>query len=351
MAFLMYSTTKDSKNMRPSQEDLILLLNAPKTPFLVSVKKGKKPNRLLHEYFARTAPAAVTTSVADGTDRSASDAADFESLKVRMRIRPHYRDRVVGIGAMTDAAEDQNGISDLHLDNIQTAQKALTRDIENVLLGLQDSAISTNTHTTRGMGCWTGLTSVTDSTDCPIDSSVDVASAAVINLGTDAAASTVTEANLRTLLQAIFEESREPIPNARGLCTPSMKSAISNFCANLSYSQADTTGAHTVNEVARTFTQPTGDTSLKMVIDRYTGDFGSIELIPTTELPTGTTTTVKYPYLYVYDPDVWSYLPLLPMAVIPVPRNTGGKVDVVRASFFLKCASPMRNGVIHWTKS
>lgn len=354
MAYLMYSTTKDTPNMRPSLEDLILLLNAPKTPLFSTIRKGKKPSRLLHKYPVRTAPAAVTTSVADGVDRTASDAANFESLKKMLGIRPHQRDRTVSTGNMTLAAEDQAGIGNgnqIHADDVETATKALTRDFENVLVGMQDSSISTNTHSTRGLSCWAGLTSVTDSTDCPIDSSVDVASAAVINLGTDAAASAVTSANLQTLLQAIFEESRESIPNARGLCTPSMKVAISNFTANLSYTQADTTGNHTVNEPVRLFTQPQGMKELMWVIDRFTADFGSIELLPTTELPTGSTTTIKYPYLLVYDPEVLVWLPLEGLYTKTIPANVGGKTTVVRGSGYLQCLSPMRLGAIHWTKS
>ena len=175
MAFLMNPSGTSSALRKPSQEDLIIMLNAPEAPIFGSMMKGKKPKGLIHYYNVRTFPAAVTTSVADGTDRSASDAADFESLKVRMGIRPHQRDRTVATGNLTMELEDQYGIEDLHADNIETAMAAIIRDTENVLGGMQDSSISSVTHTCRGMGCWLGLTAVTDS--LTIDSTAAVASA------------------------------------------------------------------------------------------------------------------------------------------------------------------------------
>jgi hypothetical protein len=347
MAILMYSTTKDTKNMRPSQEDAILMLNAPVTKFLAMLKQGKKPKRLLHEYFATTTPAAVTTAVPDGTSRTISDGSNWESSKYRLRIRPSKTDCTVSIGNMTAAAEDQNGIADIHADNVKRAKMQVTRSIENVLLGLQDSSISTDTHTTRSMGCWLGLTSVTDSTDCPIDSNVAVRSAAVVNLGTDALASTVTEANIRGIFQTIFEATGQSMDDAMAFCTASMQSAVSNFV--FSASVGDTTATHTVP--LRNFTQAYKDSGIGYAVKRYTGDFGSILMVPTTELPTGSSTGIKYPYMYLLDMSVLEYLPLEPLAAVPLPPSTGGYGHNIRASYFLKNANPMRHGVIHWTKS
>jgi hypothetical protein len=50
----------------------------------------------------------------------------------------------------------------------------------------------------------------------------------------------------------------------------------------------------------------------------------------------------------VFDPDAWAYLPLEPMQTTEIPKNVGGKVSVTRASFFLQCLSPMRNGCVYY---
>lgn len=344
MAFLMNGSTSSAMRV-PSQEDLIIMLNAPECPIFGAMKKGKKPKGLIHYYNVRTFPAAVTTSVADGTDRSSSDAADFESLKARIGIRPHQRDRTVSTGNLTMALEEQYGIDDLHADNIETALGAVMRDTENVLGGLQDSSVSSDTHVTRGMGCWMGLTTVSDS--LTIASAAAISSSAVINLGTDAAASAVTETNLRTMIQAIFDASRRPIPNCRGYVTSSLQTAISNLMVTASVTA--TTSTHTVP--LRTYTGAQAGDEFGYAADLYRADFGRIMLVPTTELPTGSSTGVKYPYGYFIDPEQWWLLPVEPITVHHLPQNVGGKTSVVRTSFFQKCAAPMRNGVIHWTKS
>lgn len=341
MAYLMNSGTSSTLR-KPSQEDLILMLNAPESPIYGSMRKGKKPQGLIHYYNVRTFPDAVVTTVADGTDRTASDAADFESLKSRIGIRPHQRDRTVSTGNLTIELEHQYGIANLHADNIMTAQAAVVRDIENVLGGTQDSALSSNSHTTRGMGCWLGLTTVADSLTIP--SGAAVASGAVISLGSNAAASAVTETNLRTMLQSIHDASRKPIPNCRGFVSSALKTAISNLM--ITATVGDTTASHTVP--LRTFSGSTAGNEFGYMADYYKSDFGRVELIVTTELPTGTTDEAKYPYGYFIDPNVWEYLPVEPLHVAHIPQNVGGKTSVVRASFFLKCHAPNRNGVIHW---
>lgn len=341
MAFLMNGATASALR-KPSVEDMILLLNPHETPVLSTMRKGKKPAGFIHQWPVRTVPAAVTTTVADGTDVTSSDATNQESLKKVLSTRPHQLQRVAFTGNLTAELEKQYGIADLHADDVAQKMQALKWDTESVIVGSQDSAVSSDSHTTRGIGCWLGLTTVSDS--LTIDSTVAAASAAKVNLGTDAAVTALTETNIRAVLQGIFEASYAPLNGALAPCTPSMKAHITNSLAILA-----TVSSTTLN--LRRFSNESDQGTVGANVTRVVSDFGSIDLVPHVGLPTGSTTTVKYPYMYILDMDMWEFLPVQPLHMEKLPNLGGGPRTLLRTSFFNKCGAPMRNGVIYWTKS
>jgi len=308
-------------------------------------------------------PAAVQTPIADGTDVSSSDAGDLESLKKVLGNRPHQLQRVAYTGNLTAELEHQYGIKDIHADNVMQFMEALKWDTENVLVGGQESAISSVTHSTRGMTAWlghnqTGLnaggtgvstspyTGYTIDSANLIDATVRVASAANINLGTAAAASAVTEANLRTLLQGIFDATYSSLDNGLGVCTTAMKSAITNFA--IGHSIANTGAAHTVP--MRRWDNQDSDV-VGMAISRVIGDFGSIDLVPHTGLPNNATSGKTFPYMLVLDRDVWEMLPVTPINAKALPDLGGGPRTLLRTTFMLKCGAPIRNGCIYTTNT
>jgi hypothetical protein len=106
-----------------------------------------------------------------------------------------------------------------------------------------------------------------------------------------------------------------------------------------------------VIEPVRLFTQPQGAKEITWCIDRFTADFGSLEMIPTTELPPigGTPVGVNhYPHMLIYDPEVLYWLPLEGLYTKTLPENVGGKVTVIRGSGYLQVLSPLRLGAITW---
>lgn len=365
MAFNMttFATTFATSQgvQKRSVEDMILLINPHKTPYLSTIKKGRKPAAFIHQWPVRKVPTAVVTSVADGTDVSSSDATNVESLKKILGGRPHQLQRVAFTGNLTAELENQYGIKDLHADTVMQQMEALKWDTEVTLLGKQESEIATNTHTTRGVCAWLGLgttsgtpasatspyTGYTVDAGCLIDSTVRTVSGANVLLGTtNATASDVTEANLRGLLQAIFDATYSPLNNALGICTSGMKAAISNFSikaamGNMGYS--DTTSYAPV----RMWNNQDGNV-LGANITRVEADFGTIDLVPHVGLPTGSTATECYPFLYVLDRDTWEFLPVQPLHMQKMVDNGGGPRTLLRTSFMHKCTAPIRNGQIYW---
>lgn len=349
---------------KPSFEDIMLLINPRRTPILSTIRKGRKPAAFLHQWPVRTVPAAVQTSIADGTDVTSSDAGDLESLKKVLGNRPHQLQRVAFTGNLTAELEHQYGIKDIHADNVMQFMEALKWDTENVLVGGQESGISSVTHTTRGMAAWlghnqTGLNaSGTGVSTAPytgytidsanlIDSTVRVAAAANINLGTAAAASAVTEANLRTLLQGIFDATYSSLDNGLGVCTTAMKTAITNF--TISMSQGNTGAAHDVP--LRRWDNTQDAKTIGMAISRVIGDFGSIDLVPHTGLPNNATSGKTFPYMLVLDRDMWELLPVMPIHAKSLPDLGGGPRTLLRTAFMLKCSAPIRNGCIYTTNT
>lgn len=341
MAFLTNPNTSSAVR-KPSIEEMILLLNPHETPVLSTMRKGRKPTGFIHQWPVRTVPAAVTTTVSDGADVTSSDATDVESLKKTLATRPHQLQRVAFTGNLTVELERQYGINDLHADTVEQQMRALKWDTECVLVGKQDSGISSSAHTTRGIGAWLGIQTGSLEAGCPIDSTVAIDSGASVNLGNNAAVTALTETNLRNVLQAIFEKSFAPLSGALAPCTPAMKSHITNTLAILA-----TVSTNTVN--LRRFNNTADASTVGANITRVVSDFGSLDLVPHVGLPSTATTGHKNPYMYILDMDVWEYLPVQPLHMQKMPDLGGGPRTLLRTSFFNKCGAPMRNGVIYTT--
>lgn len=328
----------------------MLLVNPHATPVYSVLKKGKKPRGFIHAWPARTVPIADATAIADGTDVSSSDAGDVESLKQLLYNRPHQLQRVAFTGNLTQELEHQYGITDIHADTVMQFMEALKWDTESVLVGNQESAISGQTHTTRGITAWLGLastarapyTTYTIDTGCPIHSSLRAStSGGMINVG-NVAASAVTEANLRDMMEGLFTATYRNVDNLLGVCTPTMKSTITNFA--ISGSTASNT-----HPLRRWDGQASNTVGAN--ITRVVGDFGSIDLVPHVALPTTAATLECSPYLLALSLDCWELLPVTPLSMKAMPDLGGGPRTLLRTAFTLKCAAPLRNGCIYETNA
>lgn len=347
MAFLDRSAIWTAGEVR-DVSDIMILINPIGTPAFSLAKKGKAPNNSVVEWPYETEPDPVATAIADCTDVTESDFADYESYNGMLAGRPHMRRRPVGVGGIANATTRQYGVKgNLFAKNTAKALKALKVDFELVMLGLQDSAVSTSsgktTYTTRGLGCWVGLTTITDS--LTIASAARTPSGSRVNLAT-AAYTTITEAQVRDVLQSIFDTSRQTADNLVGLCVSTVKRRFADFT---------TTGTNTDAAALplRRWNAQQGDTTITLSIDRYVGDFGSVNLQCSHVMPylQVATASAKSPGLYFIDPDFLEVAMVEPINMTKLENRGGGPRANIQGAIVNKVLNPTRFGVIHRTNA
>lgn len=328
--------------------DIMLFLSPQKTPLFSMVKKGGCPNNSVIEWPFETEADPVTTAVADATDVVEADFENFEANNGMLAGRPQKTRVAIGVGQIANATTQQygRGNTKLFAKNKVKALRKLKMNCEAIMLGLQDSAIAVNsnktTYTTRGIGCWAGLTTITDTltiaaaAQCPAGNRVNLATAAY---------NTLTEDQVRDVLQSIFDASNEECEDLLGLCVSSIKRRFADF--TLSGSTASNTMP------LRRFNQSQGDSTIRLRIDRYEGDFGSLNLKTHTTkfLPQSAVSLAKSVGMYVLDPDMIQVDVVVPIAFRDLEDRDGGPRGVCSTTIVNKVLNPLRIGVVHKTNA
>lgn len=336
------NTALDQRNV----SDIMLLLAAHKTPLFSLVKKGKgRPKNSVLEWPFETEATPVTTPVADSTDVAETDFENFEANYGMLAGRPHKTRVAIGVGEVAEATTEQyGGKGRLFAKTRARALRKLKTNLEAIMLGVQDSAIAVasnkTTYTTRGIGCWAGLTTITDS--LTIAAAAQCPSASRVNLAA-AAYSTLTEEQVRDVLQSIFDASNEEAEGMLGLCVSAIKRRFADFMAS-------GTTASSVQPLRR-FNQEAGDATVMLRVDRYVGDFGDLNLRTHTSsfLPQSAVSGAKSVGMYVLDPDFLQVEIVVPIAFKELEDRGGGPRGFCSTTFVNEVLNPLRIGVVHKT--
>lgn len=328
--------------------DMMLLLKPQKTPVMSMVKKktGQLKNALV-EWPFETESAPVTTPVADATDVAETDFENFEGNYGLLAGRPHKTRVAIGVGEVAEATTEQFASNRLFAKNTVRAMRKLKANMEAIILGTQDSAatVSSNktTYRTRGIGCWSGAVTATDS-GAPIPDDAKCPAASRVNLAT-AAYSTLTEAQVRAILQSIFDASNEEADNMVGVCLSDIKMRFADF--TLSGSTASNTMP------LRRWDNSSANKAISVRVDRYIGDFGSLNLVPHTStfLPQTAAASGVSIGMYVLDPEVLAANIVVPIAFKRLEDRGGGPRGFCSTTFVNTVINPLRIGVVHKTNA
>lgn len=247
--------------------------------------KRKKLLNSTPEWEWRTMPSPRTTGMVEGTAPTGSDAETNLSYRYMLKGRFIKQFRYVEMTKESMRMVRQYTVSgDPWQDQINFFNLQLHRDLEATSLADTESVPPTDgsvASTTRGIARWLSNTDsrFTDSATTP-DATVRTPTGS-ISLNNNAAATTVTEANVRSILASIASARFEDSTKFLGVCTPNMRSAFTSF------SLTDKSGSSSTNFPLRRWNMP--DQTIEARVTKYNSDFGPIDIITSFLLNAGAT--------------------------------------------------------------
>jgi len=223
--------------------------------------KRKKLLNSTPEWEWRTMPSPRTTGMVEGTAPTGSDAETNLSYRYMLKGRFIKQFRYVEMTKESMRMVRQYTVSgDPWQDQINFFNLQLHRDRIARWLSNTDSRF-------------------TDSATTP-DATVRTPTGS-ISLNNNAAATTVTEANVRSILASIASARFEDSTKFLGVCTPNMRSAFTSF------SLTDKSGSSSTNFPLRRWNMP--DQTIEARVTKYNSDFGPIDIITSFLLNAGAT--------------------------------------------------------------
>jgi hypothetical protein len=216
--------------------------------------------------------------VIEGAAPTSSDAESNLANKGLLKSRFIKSRRFVQVSDEANLMAKQYGVSaaSVFADNRTDKGIEIHRDIEAVTLKDQESvpAVADSTASvTRGIPTWlsntTGLTSLFTDTDTAPASGFRTPTGSIIN--NKAAASDVSESDIRAALQSVAETRKIDSTSFMGVCRPAMRSQFASFTFT------DKNGSTSSNFPLRRWNQTEG--VIASTVTRYNSDFGPIDLI------------------------------------------------------------------------
>ena len=253
------NTTGPSKGNREELADFISIIEPEVTPVTSAISKGSTKS-VFTEWLCEDLSPAKVASTAEGHDSSSW----FNKSENRARLGNyiHISKREFGVSDIQQAV-DQAGI-DSEIDHAKSKSvRELKRDIEAVVCGAQDRDNTSGAYQSRGLFHWT-------QSGAPSDVPSDYQTrAGAISDGNDAAGDDdMTEGQLNTVLQTLFEVSGEK-KSYMGVMSPIVVDIIDNF------TRVEATGKtrYQVNEQA-------GSKTINMEVKTFNSSFGIINVVP-----------------------------------------------------------------------
>ena len=251
---------------RENLENLLRMVEPQTTPLYATLKQGAAPKAVLNEWLTDTLSDPEIGGVEDALDMTYdTDFTDQINSRVRLGNRVQTIRRSYAVSRQAQLIDVAPG------ENLLAASKAkslieLKRDIETAIGGGNDqvTGASGTAATLAGLGTWTD-SSATGNT---FYTSAKEGMRSVTNSRYDfTTATTLTEANLRTVIQAVYEASGSKT-DYRLFSGPAVVNAVTDF------SRA------AVSNAAYNFEQDVGGGKLRLSVVEFVSDYGLIKVIP-----------------------------------------------------------------------
>ena len=307
---------------REDLANLISVADAKSTPFSSMAPKGSKPGNTLMQWQADAYDAASSAGTVDGTDVTSYDNASSnrailsnygQVFRRNLRVSPLSIDVAIVAGVKNELAF---GIAKRLVE--------IKRDMELTFLSTNGAQLDDGTvpYKTRGLGKWINIAANADTVLPPPAAYCPLAAA----INTTATTSNLSDANVQDALAAIYAQTGTN-RSYDFFCGTSLKRAMTNLLAN-TVTVADAPSG------IRTFTQSVEDKTFISVIDVFQGDFGTINVHPSTFTP-----DVRTGYVVPMDFVEIRYGKL--PEVSELPDNGGGPARLVQSFAALCVTNPL----------
>jgi hypothetical protein len=244
-------------------------------PVTSRMRKAPKPLSSTPEWVVKTYDTPKTSGVIESSAPTSSDAESNLANKGLLKSRFIKSRRFVMVSDEANLMAKQYGVSagTVFADNRTDKGIEIHRDIEAVTLKDQESvpAVADSTASvTRGIPTWlSNTTGIFTDTDTAPSSTFRTPTGSIIN--NKAAASDVSESDIRAALQSVAETRKIDSTSFMGVCRPAMRSQFASFTFT------DKNGSTSSNFPLRRWNQTEGE--IASTVTRYNSDFGPIDLI------------------------------------------------------------------------
>ena len=251
---------------RENLESLLRVVEPQTTPLFATLKQGAAPKAVLNEWLTDTLSDPEIGGVEDALDMAYNaDFTDQINSRVRLGNRVQTIRRSYAVSRQAQLIDVAPG------ENLLAASKAkslieLKRDIETAIGGGNDqvAGASGTAATLAGLGTWTDPTATGNTFDTTAKEGMRSVSNSRYDFTT---ATTLTEANLRSVIQAVYEASGSKT-DYRLFSGPAVVNAVTDF------SRA------AVSNAAYNFEQDVGGGKLRLSVVEFVSDYGLIKVIP-----------------------------------------------------------------------
>jgi hypothetical protein len=292
---------------REDLSDVIYRVDPTETPF-ISMCESVKATAVLHEWQTQALATAASNAQLEGDEVS----ADAATVTVRLTNRTQISRKVPRVTGTQLAVEHAGRDNEL---DYQTMLKGLElrRDMETVLVGLNQAKVTGDSTTARKLGSvesWIATNDVFGSGGAsPAGTGADTR--------TDGTQRAFTEAQLKSSLQAIFDSGGKPDVIMVGSFN---KQQFSTF-----------TGRATP-------TEDTGKKKIVAAVDAYESDFGKLKVVANR--------FSRSRSCYIFQSDMWAvaYLPGRKFVTTPLSRTGDSDWKMILSEYTLEARNEKSSG-------
>lgn len=287
---------------REDLTDVIYRISPTQTPVLNMSAKAKATNTL-HEWQTQDLASAANNAQAEGDTLTAKSV----TASVRLTNRTQISAKAISVSG-TQRAMNPAGRSDELAYQLSLASLEIKRDME---VGLtQNDVLATAPRQSRGLRGW-----VVDNVSNNGGTLASYTSNTGYTAGTQRA---FTEAQLKTVLQAVYTAGGEPDTI---MLPPAAKQTFSGFTGNA------------------TRMDKSEDAKLYASVDFYVSDFGTLQAVPNRFMATRD--------VFVLQSDKLAVAYLRPFQTVELAKTGDADLREILVEYALECRAPKANGAVY----
>ena len=312
---------------REDLTDTLTILAPEETPVLSSASK-QKANATFVEWTVDSLAAPNTDGIAEGADVTQFNDKFASRARLGNYVQKFRRDFMV-----SDLQEAVDSVGPAKVAQAEAkAIRELKRDVEATLLSGNDRQAETGAvpYKLRGLKQWLNA----DNSDVPTEYNTPSASRS-----TSGAA--ITETDFNAIIQSIYRENGEA-NNLTLIADTKLRQQLADYARFVG--TAGNLGTPATAEGIRRVSTEMGSTTIKLSIEIYQSDFGTVSIVNMN--PDTAPDTSAQDHGYLINPAYYGVHELIPMGSSRLPNMGGGERGFVDCALTLGVYAPQAHGII-----